>query len=127
MVRSAEATTARYRKPRASDSSEMATKPTTQTVDWLLARHDPQTGGFFAAQDAPLPDLLSTATALFTLSLMNIPIDNLRSQSTEFVQLLWDDTGGFCGSPADTVPDCEYTFYALLALGCLGVRRKDEG
>ena len=26
--------------------------------------------------------------------------------------------GGFAGTPADPVADCEYTFYALLALGC---------
>ncbi|MBN1673078.1 MAG: hypothetical protein JXR37_18675 [Kiritimatiellae bacterium] len=93
--------------------------PSDDTADWLLARFDPTTGGFRATPDAPVPDLLSTATALFALSSNGVSVAHLRSTCTEFVELLWAESGGFCGSLLDTAPDCEYTFYALLALGCL--------
>ena len=87
-------------------------------ADWLMARHDAR-GGFLANRHAPIPDLLSTATALFALQAMNRPLDPIRETCTEFVDLLWQDNGGFSGHPADDVPDCEYTFYGLLALGVL--------
>ena len=45
--------------------------------DWLLARHHPQ-GGFVAAPGAPMPDLLSTATALHALAGMDIPLEAVR-------------------------------------------------
>ncbi|MBA4387934.1 MAG: hypothetical protein C0404_08125 [Verrucomicrobia bacterium] len=91
-----------------------------KTTEWLLNRYDPSGGGFRATEEAPLPDLLSTATALFALSRLMIPLDSVRQGCANFVQSLWDDNGGFRGHAADSVPDCEYTFYALLALGCLG-------
>ena len=87
-------------------------------ADWLMARHDAR-GGFLANRHAPIPDLLSTATALFALHAIGRSLDPIRAICTEFVDLLWQDNGGFSGHPADDVPDCEYTFYALLALGVL--------
>jgi len=87
-------------------------------ADWLMGRHDAR-GGFRANRRAPIPDLLSTATALFALQVMDTSLDPIRETCTEFVDLLWQDNGGFTGHPADDVPDCEYTFHALLALGIL--------
>ena len=55
----------------------------------------------------------------FALQVMGASLDPIREACTEFVDLLWQDNGGFIGHPADDVPDCEYTFYALLALGIL--------
>ena len=76
-------------------------------------------GGFRAAALAPIPDLLSTATALCALSVLGQPLDGLRDPCNEFVESLWHDSGGFGGHWADRTPDCEYTYYALLALGVL--------
>jgi hypothetical protein len=75
--------------------------------------------GFYAAPAAPIPDLLSTATALHALSAMGVPLDALREPCLDFVQSLWNGAGAFSGSWADGTPDCEYTYYGLLALGHL--------
>jgi hypothetical protein len=88
-------------------------------ADWLLARR--YEGGFFASPDAPVPDLLSTATALHALSSLHAPIDGIREGCLDFVDSLWTSRGAFYGTWADDVPDCEYTFYGLLALGHLAV------
>jgi hypothetical protein len=85
---------------------------------WLLARAHPK-GGFVAAPDAPLPDLLSTATALHALAGMQVPLDNLKERCLDFIDTLWTNEGGFYGHWADEHLDCEYTFYGLLALGHL--------
>jgi geranylgeranyl transferase type-2 subunit beta len=88
-------------------------------ADWLLARC--YEGGFFASPEAPVPDLLSTATALHALSSLHTPIDGIREACLDFVDSLWTSRGAFYGTWADDVPDCEYTFYGLLALGHLAV------
>ncbi|MBI3271957.1 MAG: terpene cyclase/mutase family protein [Planctomycetes bacterium] len=87
--------------------------------DWLLARARPE-GGFAAAKETPIPDLLSTATALHSLAGLHVPVGHLREAALDFVDTLW--TGrGFCGTWADEEPDCEYTYYGLLALGHLSL------
>ena len=92
----------------------------TMTTDWLLARCHPQ-GGFLATPETPLPDLLSTATALHALTVTKRSIAPVRAVCLDFVQSLWTEGGGFCGHWADDTPDCEYTFYGLLALGSLSL------
>ncbi len=77
-------------------------------------------GGFKATPRAPMPDLLSTATALHALAGMHIAFDDLKEKCLDFVDSLW--TGqAFCGHWADDMHDSEYTFYALLALGHLSL------
>ncbi len=89
-------------------------------ADWLLAQAHPQ-GGFAAVPGAPIPDLLSTATALHALSCLEAPLsDALREKCLDFVDSLWNAEGGFHGHWADDHLDAEYTFYGLLALGHLG-------
>lgn len=89
------------------------------TADWLLARARPE-GGFLATEDAPMPDLLSTATALHALAGMRVPFTHLKEATLDFLDTLW--TGrGFCGNWAADAPDAEYTFYALLSLGHLSL------
>jgi hypothetical protein len=88
--------------------------------DWLMARHFPQ-GGFFATPDAPIPDLLSTATALHALSGMKRDISAIREPCLDFLDTLWTTGGGFLGSWEDEALDAEYTYYGLLALGHLTV------
>jgi prenyltransferase beta subunit len=85
---------------------------------WLLSRMYPE-GGFYAVPAAPIPDLLSTATTLHALSRMEVPLDSLREPCLNFIHSLWTGGGAFAGSWADRTPDCEYTYYGLLALGHL--------
>jgi len=87
---------------------------------WLLARAHRE-GGFFAAPDAPLPDLLSTATALHALAGLQADITPVREACLDFLDTLWTSRGGFLGHWADDVLDCEYTYYGLLALGHLSL------
>jgi hypothetical protein len=87
---------------------------------WLLDRCHSR-GGFFASPTAPVPDLLSTATALHALSTLHLPLGGLREPCLDFVDSLWTNRGGFFGTWADDEPDCEYTYYALLALGHLSL------
>jgi hypothetical protein len=87
---------------------------------WLLSRCHPD-GGFFAIPGAPIPDLLSTATALHALTRMGCSLDALREPCLDFLQSLWTGKGAFLGNWADATPDCEYTYYGLLALGNLSL------
>lgn len=88
------------------------------SVDWLLWRLHPK-GGFVAMPIAPVPDLLSTATALHALAMIGKSTDDIKEQCLDFIDGLWDGKGGFCGNSADSVADCEYTYYVLLAIGHL--------
>lgn len=94
--------------------------PPPGVADWLLARHH-RDGGFFAVPDAPMPDLLSTATALHALVGLHADVGSIREPCIDFVDSLWTSRGAFFGNWADEVPDAEYTFYALLALGHLSL------
>ncbi|NLF17468.1 MAG: hypothetical protein GX595_09440 [Lentisphaerae bacterium] len=77
-------------------------------------------GGFAAHRDASASDLLSTAVGALTQRRLGAPLRaGEASAAGQFVQSLWDDSGGFRGAVADALPDCEYTAYALLALGAL--------
>lgn len=94
--------------------------PGPGTAAWLEARFHPK-GGFAAAPGAPVPDLLSTAVALHALALLERPIGRFREACLDFVDTLWTNRGGFYGTWADDRLDCEYTYYALLALGHLSL------
>lgn len=88
--------------------------------NWLLrCRH--ADGGFLAVPAAPLPDLLSTATALHALVSLGASLDAVREPALDFIDTLWTTRGGFLGSWADETLDCEYTYYGLLALGYLSL------
>jgi Prenyltransferase and squalene oxidase repeat len=87
--------------------------------DWLLGQVHPQ-GGFLAMPKAPIPDLLSTATALHALACLDVPLpQRVRENTLDFLDTLWSAEGGFHGNWADDHLDAEYTFYGLLALGYL--------
>lgn len=89
--------------------------------DWLLARLHAQ-GGFTAVPGAPMPDLLSTATALHALASLDRRLTTeQRERCLDYVDTLWSAEGGFHGHWADDHLDAEYTFYGLLALGHLSV------
>ncbi len=96
--------------------------PVNQAVgDWLLAQQHPG-GGFLAVPGAPLPDLLSTATALHALACLERRIPStVHERCLDFIDTLWSAEGGFHGHWADDYLDAEYTFYGLLALGHLSL------
>lgn len=89
-----------------------------KSKDWLLQMRSKR-GGFIAGTDVPVSDLLSTATALLALKLSGENMDSFAENSLNFINLHWDESGGFFGSIADMSCDVEYTYYALLALGVL--------
>ena len=86
--------------------------PDATYVEWLRQRQD-ETGGFYASEVAPVPDLLTTAVALFTLRLIGVEVRD----ATSFVQAHWWEGGGFVPTLLDDYSDVEYVFYGLLALG----------
>jgi len=95
--------------------------PINQSVaNWLLARCHLE-GGFLAAPNAPMPDLLSTATALHALAGLQVSFAHVKESCLDFIDTLWTAEGGFHGHWGDDALDCEYTFYGLLALGHLSL------
>jgi prenyltransferase beta subunit len=87
---------------------------------WLLDRCH-KSGGFLATPSTPVPDLLSTATALHALTALHAPLAGVQDACLDFVDSLWTNRGGFYGTWLDDTLDCEYTYYGLLALGHLTV------
>jgi hypothetical protein len=75
-------------------------------------------GGFAALSNAPVPDLLSTAVALFALQFAGNDLRLVRPDCLRYVEELYHE-GGFRAGIRDEDVDVEYTFYGLLALGAL--------
>lgn len=95
--------------------------PISQDVgDWLVGRLHPM-GGFLAVPQAPVPDLLSTATALHALAGLEVSFTPFKDLCLDFIDTLWTNEGSFYGHWQEETLDCEYTYYALLGLGHLSV------
>lgn len=92
------------------------------SADFLLSCCHPE-GGFFAMPEAPMPDLLSTATALHALSCTGRDVSKVQDPCLDYVDTLWTSRGGFYGHWAEEEDalDVEYTYYGLLALGHLSL------
>jgi prenyltransferase beta subunit len=86
-------------------------------AQWLIGQQM-SCGGFRASPQTPIADILSTATAVLALKHAGHHCES-KQEIIDFVESHWDDSGGFFGSMLDQHCDCEYTFYALLTLGCL--------
>jgi prenyltransferase beta subunit len=99
---------------------QLGAEPDPSMGDWLLARCHAD-GGFVVAPGIPLPDVLSTATALHALAALHLPLGALREPCLDYLDSLWTNAGGFYGSWPDDILDCEYTYYGLLALGHLSL------
>lgn len=95
----------------------MAGNLQTEAVDQLKSFYRGN-GGFAALQRAPCEDLLSTAVALYALHFLDADLRLIKPDCLTFVDDLYDN-GGFIATLDDTVPDVEYTFYGLLALGSM--------
>lgn len=89
---------------------------TDKDIDFLLTLQD-ESGGFYAGISAPVPDLLSTATALFLLKCYGV---TPRINANDFIDAHWLPSGSFGATLADDTGDTEYTFYGLLASGAIG-------
>ena len=79
-------------------------------------------GGFPGQPQVPVPDLLSTATAMQALNFVECECNEaeIRNRCLHFLDTVWDeDRGAFCGHAFDRKVDSEYTWYGLLALGHL--------
>ena len=85
----------------------------TEDVTYLYERQD-ESGGFRATGQTLLPDMLSTATALFALRCYGV---EPRVNPAAFIEAHWLESGGFAPSLAEGNSDIEYTFYGILALG----------
>lgn len=80
----------------------------------LAVQHE--SGGFLAHENAPMPDLLSTAVALFALSLQSV---SLPYDVHPFIEAHWQEDGSFVATLLDEYGDVEYVFYGLLAIGSI--------
>ena len=102
---------------------DLGVKDLESSRKWLWNNYNLKGGGFFAIPNAPMPDLLSTATALHTLSTVGDEesFKKIEDSCLDFIDSLWTNAGSFYGTWADDILDVEYTLYGLLALGHLAV------
>ena len=90
----------------------------SQTMGWFASvRSD--TGGFRANPKAPIPDLLSTASAIQARSWAGMELDDGTRDTLEFVESCWLDDGSFGANPVCPTGDVEYMFYGLSSLANL--------
>lgn len=86
-----------------------------ENIDYLWSIQK-ESGGYAATESAPLPDLLSTATALFMLQCYG---RKPKISPVDFIEAHWLENGGFSATLLEDCSDVEYTFYGLLALGTI--------
>jgi geranylgeranyl transferase type-2 subunit beta len=94
------------------------TQPDDAVAGFLAAMQNGE-GGFQANARAPLADLLSTFTGMWTLERLGALELVDQSAALEFVHSLELPSGGFRGGLWDDRADVEYTFYGLGALALL--------
>ena len=74
--------------------------------------------GFKAFDHLNTGDMLSTSVALFALKKTGFDMRIIAPACLDFIQRNYDH-GAFLSGDGDETRDLEYTFYGLLALGCL--------
>lgn len=87
----------------------------------LVDRLRATTGGYSNQEDQPTGLTPSTATALHALAGLHADFENMKEPCLDFIDSLWTSKGAFYGHWGDNIADCEYTYYALLALGHLSL------
>ena len=93
-------------------------EPDNAVAEFLTAMQNAE-GGFQANARAPLADLLSTFTGVWTLERLGALERIDQSAALEYVQSLELPSGGFRAGLWDDRADVEYTFYGLGALALL--------
>ena len=96
--------------------------PTESAAKTFLVRMQSSEGGLRANDRAPLADLLSTFTALLTLSDLGADDQIDRASLRRFIQAVELPSGGFRGGLWDQMTDVEYTFYGLGAVALLAAQ-----
>jgi prenyltransferase beta subunit len=91
-------------------------EPPEESLQWLKKQY---MGSFKAFEQAPIPDLLSTAVALHALHTEDLFLNEHSEVLLDYIDSLWTNKGGFHGHWADHDLDVEYTYYGMLALGHL--------
>ena len=94
-------------------------------VEWVKKQYRGM-GGFSSSPEIPIPDMLSTGVALFTLAVCGNNMAEWRELSRSFIEDHWDDCGAFRATVLDDICDSEYTYYGLLALGALYADENDK-
>jgi hypothetical protein len=89
-----------------------------KTVDWF-ATVKTKAGGFRANSKAPIPDLLSTASAIQALSWAGETLGAATPHVLEFVESCWMDDGSFGANSVCPSGDVEYMYYGLSSLANL--------
>ncbi|MFO7900775.1 MAG: prenyltransferase/squalene oxidase repeat-containing protein [Planctomycetota bacterium] len=90
----------------------LTTEDAGRAAEFLAAMQTP-TGGLAAHEGAPEPDLLSTFTALVTLSVLDrLEQINLPAVG-RFVRAMAGPDGGFRACRSDPETDVEYSYYGL--------------
>lgn len=90
-----------------------ASEADSELTEKLLAMQH-VSGGFLAYRGVAMPDLLSTAVALFALQRHHV---RPRYDVNGFIEAHWQEDGSFAATLLDEHGDVEYEFYGLLALG----------
>ena len=90
----------------------------TDKLQNILLAYVVETGGFKSNVSVQFADMLSTAVALFALKETNYDLDLVKQPCLYFIQ---DNylKGAFLSGYNNDIKDLEYTFYGLLAIGCL--------
>ena len=84
-----------------------------RTVEFL-SRCQQHSGGFQAHARIPIPDLLSSFSALISLLDLGAADHVDRPALRSFVTSLRSPDGGYFGMPLDQQSDVEYTFYGMI-------------
>ncbi len=84
-------------------------------------------GGFQANSRIPVPDVLSTFTALVTLSDAQAMDLVVHGSAARYILSMERSSGGFAGFAFDPAQDVEYTFYGLGSLAILNATQARPG
>lgn len=79
----------------------------------FLLKMQHASGGWLAVQNAPVPDLLSTYTALVSLTSLGALPPQVLESAAAFAATCEKPEGGFGAGPWDDCADVEYTYYGL--------------
>lgn len=90
--------------------------PQRESIVYYFAQCQNFDGGFKATHDSHGSDLISTATALWTLSFYN---QFTEHSSTDFISRTFMPNGGFSSGSWDRNTDLKCSMYGLLALGVI--------
>jgi len=90
----------------------------SEKLQQLLLTYFDENTGFKAFKQLATGDMLSMGVSLFALQKTGFDLRLIAPACFDFIEQNFD-RGAFLSGDGDTTRDLEYTFYGLLALGCL--------